>query len=209
LNTTVEKITEPRFCYAAEYSESVGGGVGLDENLPAVNEIIGNFGARNNIASITAADERVNIEGVVNTTVLYQADDGEINSVDVEIPYSVDVRDQKIAEGFRLEGNGAVGTVAVKRKKDRELDVSAELFFGVQAYCNQTVSVVVEVEEANEKVDAANAVSVYNAEAGETLWDVAKALSCAPETILNQNESLVFPIKNPGKVILYRELTEN
>jgi hypothetical protein len=209
LDTFVDRRSEPRFYYSTAYSESVGGNVGLDGNMPAVNEILGYFGVRNNIASITAASERINIEGVVNMTVLYRADDEEINSVDVEIPYSLNSRDTEVSDDFRLEGKGAVGTVTVKRKKDRELDVSAELFFSVQAYGNETISVVASVEETDEKQAATGAISIYNTGEGETLWDIAKALSCTPETILEQNENLVFPIKTAGRVILYRELAEN
>jgi hypothetical protein len=208
LNTLVEKRPKPRFYYSAVYSETVGENVGLDGNMPAIDEILGYFGARNNIASITAANERVNVEGVVNMTVLYRGEDAEISSADVEIPYSLNVRDSAVSDGFRLEGKGSVGTVAVKRKKDRELDITAELFFGVQAYGDETISVVSEVEELGEKPTATGAIGIYNTSEGETLWDIAKALSCTPETILNQNEELVFPIKKPGRVILYRELTE-
>ncbi|MDR2090195.1 MAG: DUF3794 domain-containing protein [Clostridiales bacterium] len=208
LNTAVEKVVKPRFYHSAVYSETVGGSVSLAENMPAADEVLGYFGARNNIASLTAGSERVNVEGVLNLTVLYRGGDGGINSADVEIPYSVDVKDTDISENFRLEGRGAAGTVSVRRKKDREIDVSAELFFCIQAYGDETISVVLDVEETAEKKEAASAVSIYNAGGGETLWDIAKSLSCTPETILNQNEELVFPVKNPGRVVLYRELEE-
>ncbi|MDR2047280.1 MAG: DUF3794 domain-containing protein [Clostridiales bacterium] len=209
LDVKTERFSAPRFFYSAVYAESVSESVSLEDNLPPVNELVGYLGARNHIASLSAANGRANIEGVVNLTVLYKdgEENSDINSVDVEIPYSLSVKDPEISDRYTLEGKGKVGAVTVKRKRDREIDVVAELFFGIRAYGEETVCVIADVSEGAEKAAAASAVSVYNAEEGETLWDIAKALSCTPETILEQNADLVLPVATPGRVILYRELT--
>ncbi|MDR1905732.1 MAG: DUF3794 domain-containing protein [Clostridiales bacterium] len=206
LETQREKYAVPRYFTASTFTETVGDSVALDEESTAVNEVLGYLGAANNIASMISSNDRATVEGVFSVTVLYRGADEEIYSVNVEIPYSIGIKDNKLTGGLTLEGNGAVAAVNIRRKRDRELDITAELFFNVRAYGGETITVVSFVTEIGEKEDTLSAISVYNTSEGETLWDMAKALSCTPEMIISQNEELVLPVKTPGRVILYRAL---
>jgi hypothetical protein len=204
ITVKTEKFSASKFLESAAFRDTVNGSVNLDESRPAVGEILACVGVVNKLAAVKPSGEKVIVEGVVGLTVIYKDIDEVIDSVDIEIPYSIATKRPTMAdESYRLEGKGAAGTVTVKRRRDRELDVSAELFFSIQAYGEDGVYVISDVVETETKKDV-SAISVYNTAPGETLWDIAKALSAPPEEILKQNGELVIPVKSPGRVLLYR-----
>ncbi|MDR3263783.1 MAG: DUF3794 domain-containing protein [Clostridiales bacterium] len=206
INTHTEKLVADKYYDSVSFGENVGGTINLEDNMPAINNILGYLGARNNIASLKSSADKAVVEGILSLTVLYRDSEETVNSVGVEIPYSVNIKDSAIFGDFTLEGKGKAGIINVKRRRDRELEVLAELHFNIRAYGKDTAQVISEVEELEAKAVNGSAVSIYNTGEGETLWDIAKALSCTPDAVLQQNEDLVFPVKNPGRVMLYRVL---
>ena len=200
------KLEVEEYVKSASFVESVTGSASLDESMPAVNDLLGHAAARNNVATLKAERDGILAEGVVNVSVIYRDADERINSVDVEIPYSAVLRDQDISEGDRIEGRGGIFSLIVKRKRDRELEISCDLFFALQSYRAKNITAVADVAELGERSGPAGAISIYNAGVGETLWDVSKALCCTPEEIVKQNEGIAFPFKEPGRIMLYRSL---
>jgi NADH:ubiquinone oxidoreductase subunit B-like Fe-S oxidoreductase len=204
LAVTTAKTVKPILAANVYFGESVTGSIELDAGIPLVNDILGYTGARNTIAALRSERDRATVEGVASVAVLYRDPEDVIQSVNVEIPYSVNVRDTAFSEGDTLDGSAIAVAASARRKKDREIEVSVELFFGIEVYKAETVETVSEITEGDEKSVATAAVSLYNVGENESLWEIAKALSCTPSEILTQNPELVLPAKTPVRVALFR-----
>ena len=51
-----------------------------------------------------------------------------------------------------------------------------------------------------------SAFSVFLPRAGEGLWQVAKRLNCDPEELQKSNPELEFPLKEGGRIFVYRQI---
>lgn len=158
----------------------------ISETRPAVREILAVTTASNTVAKVWSENSQICIEGIVGATIIYKDENG-FNSVKAELPYSVcfaaDVKDSSI-----LKADGSVGEVTAKIKRDREIELSVKLCFGVEVYTEKTMTYIDSVTEGEDKPLNDSAISVYIASEGDTIWDVAKAFSASPDKILEQNE---------------------
>lgn len=192
-----------------------GGSRYFDDNLTGIAElppdsapaknIIGVPSCRNNVAQAVADNGKVIIEGVFSATILYEDENGA-QGIDYEMPYSLPFNAEDVSENDILTGVGAVTKVAVKIKRDREIEITAGLTFSVESIVAASCCYIEEIAVGDEKDVNKSAVSVFIAEEGESVWDAAKALSARPDDIKKQNPDLTEPFKEGDKIFYYRRI---
>ena len=69
-----------------------------------------------------------------------------------------------------------------------------------------SVGLVKQVSSLGEKVQNTHAISVYIPNKGETLWSLAKRLNVSPETLINTNQDLQFPLSGKERIVVYRQI---
>lgn len=98
-----------------------------------------------------------------------------------------------------------MGEVTAKIKRDREIELSVKLCFGVEVYTEKTMTYIDSVTEGEDKPLNDSAISVYIASEGDTIWDVAKAFSASPDKILEQNE-IDKKLVEGQRIVFFRSL---
>ena len=99
-------------------------------------------------------------------------------------------------------------------------DINARLVTLSEAECYGNVKVFVKFKSENtlcyledvvvvsDKQQKTNAISVYIAVKGETLWDLAKRLNIPPDDVINLNPELEFPLNGDERIIIFRQMNK-
>jgi len=173
----------------------------LAENRSAVREIVAVTNAQNNIASATPYEDSIRIEGVVGATIIYKDENG-LNSVKAELPYSLSFK-ADIDPSSYLKVSGVVESISARVKRDREIEVTTKLIFKVEVLRKVSQNVLKKAEVGEAKEINTSVISVYIATDGDTIWDVSKAVSATPRSILEQNPSVTGKALSDGDRIIY------
>ena len=189
------------------YNEKINGTANLDVQMAPIKDIITTSASRNVLTNLVSSNGAFTAEGIVSGAVIYEDDDGEINSVQVELPYSLELKSDDIALGDDIKGRAVVSNIYARAKRDREIEAIAELKFYIEIYSKGSLSVIENIEVGEEKIAPKNAISVYLAEKGEKMWDIAKALNMKPEEILKQNPDIEEPLQENKPICIFRQLS--
>lgn len=198
---------------AERFDTKVSGNVTLPDDFAAVRQTVEVLGVRNNVANVSiirgSDDEnecvKYRIEGIVEASVLYTDENG-LNSVAAEIPYSETFDSKNKGNAVPIIFGGIVENAFARVKGDRKIEVSAELVFSVSAIKTDELNLICKVSEGEARLQNESAFSVYVAEEGDGVWEVAKALTARPDEVTSQNPELVFPLKAGDRAVIYRKL---
>ncbi len=200
-----ERSVESSFIGFKYFSDNLSGVATIGAESPAALEVISVISGNNTVAQAVAEDNRILIEGVYTSTVLYRDENG-LNSVMLEVPYSLPFMYEAAESGNNLAAVGTVIRAEARLKRDREIEVNAVLGFMTELYGENVCEYISQLELGAEKDVNQSAVSVYLAEDGESVWDAAKALSARPDDIKAQNPDLSEPMKEGDKVFYFRRI---
>lgn len=189
--------------------DRVEGNITLDANMPVVDNILAVTAVGLNVTNALAGDGEVLIEGVVSGNVIYySAEANSKNSVAVELPLSLKMGASDVCEEDFVCAWGEVISVTAKIRRGNEIDIRADIAIETEVGQKTSVNVISGVELGDKREERNCAYSMHVAHAGETLWETAKALSCTPEIIMEQNSGIVLPFKGGEKIIIYRHLNK-
>ena len=147
-------------------------------------------------------EKGVEAEGVVFAEALLKAADGGYKTATLSLPvlFPVDI------DGESVEADALVCGLTVRRKKDGVTEAEATLKLSLTAYKEKEWSYISEVEEGESYAESDCAFSVFLPVAGENLWQTAKRLRCAPESLQKNNPDLQFPLKEGQRIFVYRQI---
>jgi len=191
-----------------KFSDKVDGNIVLDESAARVEKVFCNAASFVVPVNIEAGQDTVSIEGVVYSNVLYlnDADEDNISSVQVEMPFATKLDYDGITTESEIEFSASVVEVDSRSKKGREIDVQAEVVFCVHARSATPNAVISSIALGESKTISEAALGVYMVSNCAEMWDVAKQLSVCPEQLSTQNPELTFPIIDPQNVVVYRQI---
>ncbi len=193
---------------AVTVTDHVEGSVTLEVNMPIVDNILAATALKLNVTNLVAFNGEALIEGIVGGNIIYySAEANSKNSVAVELPFSLKTPVDGLSEGDELNGHGEVTSVKLKIRRGNEIDIRADIAVELEASGVVTKCVITELTEGEARELPSSAISIHVARAGETLWDVAKALGSTPELIMLQNPELNLPLTGGERIIVYRHLT--
>lgn len=204
LSLTTSEVTLGKNRPQKTFLDKVEGSVTLESDMPIADKILAVAGAGMSIANSYIADGRMVIEGTVNAAVIYfSAETGTKNSVDVELPFSLNASEN---DGMITAAYGEVYEITARIRRGNEIDIKAEVAVTVNSLDSVKVRMVTELSVGETVTIPSAAISLHIARTGEALWDVAKALKTTPELILLQNPELQLPLKGGERIIIYRRL---
>ncbi len=208
LNMATETFKISRFLLAKSFNEKIEGSASLDADMPSADTICAVCGGRMSIANAAAEKDKVRLEGLINTGVIYWNRETDTkNSVQVELPFSITLSAPGVREGGTILARGIITDAAARIRKGTEIDISASVCISVQAFENREGFCVKEVEIGAERNLKMSAIAVYITKEGESLWDVSKALCTTPELIMSYNPGLKVPLTGNERILVYRRQT--
>ncbi len=188
--TETERIDVPLFSVEPSVTvvDSIDGQIKLESDMPAADGIVC---IRNTFCTLSDArieDKRVNVEGLVGGDIVYyNTEKNSVDTVAFRLPFSMPISIETCADS--VEMSAVVTDVNVKIRRESVFDVKAEIAFtAIMSTCG-TVSALksVKLGEETERPDAT--VIIHIAKPGETLWQAAKALGCAPDRVTAENQA--------------------
>lgn len=147
---------------------------------------------------------KIKVNGLISARLYFAGQDGDYFSTQTEAPFEVYL-EAPVSEDANL-------TVVAKAEKARarvisstEVEISLEVYFNVYPCVNGIINYVSEVNSLGKKEPDTHAISVYIPTPGEDLWGLAKRLNVAPETLVETNKELRFPLTGDERIVIYRK----
>lgn len=191
----------------SSFKEHIEGSIEIGENMPRIAKLLMIMDGNLNISNVLNVEGGIKVEGVLTSTAVYKADDDEesLNSVQVEIPFSImlDVENLKAEDELYVFGN--LVDLIIKAKKGKELEIDADVVFDVEFYSKEAEPFVKDVVLTEEINQNPYPLAIYLAPAGSSLWDISKHLNVKEEIILEQNPNVEYPLDNAQGIVYFNQ----
>lgn len=168
-------------------------------NIENFDDVVGVFDGTFAPISVEDKGEKIVVTGLINTTALVKVA-GTIETLKTENETYFEI--SKDASLILESISAFVNIVSYKVKAGKELEISARVTYNAKFDTEISERYVSSYEVVSQKPANEGGIKVYVTHQGETLFNVAKALSVRPEVITYQNEvSDVF--EQGEKVYIY------
>lgn len=187
--------------------EKIAGSAELEENMVGIRKILSACLSRNCITASVAEDGNITVEGIMACSAIYEDVNMAIDSLQIELPYSLVFPSDKVSEDSIVNVNAIVEILSAKVRRDREIEVTA--LINIQSKIKNEVEfdVIGEVKVGECKSIEFKAVTIYQSRVGESMWSIAKELGAPQEAIIAQNPSLASADSAQGqKIVFYRQI---
>ena len=206
LDLGMEKVSFDRQDGVMRFEEHISGSVGVENTDDTIKSILSCIVTQNTLSNLVAMDGALIAEGVLNTSVIYDTEEGMTKCMQVELPYSLQFDAEKVNAGTMLCGNAVATDCSYKVKRDREVEITSNIVISVCAMTGIQNTVIKSVEEGEEIKANNNAISIYLPDKGESIWQVAKTLGMSIESIKEQNPDLDALMSGEERIVIYREI---
>jgi len=151
-------------------------------------------------------DDKVVVEGAVNTDILYVAESDEtpLASYQTVVPFRQVVEAKGAMPGMKVSVATSIDHVAFNMLSPRETEVRFQLTFGTQVISEVETGIIsdVEIGEMDPELLAAQpSMTVYIVQPGDSLWKIAKRYNTSLDTLVAINE-----LESPGKIAVGQKL---
>lgn len=192
------------YCGTERTRERISGSVDVLTDGIGVGRIVAALEKDNSIATVDVKDGVATVDGVLAVCVIYKDDNEQYASADIDLPYSTEVDVAGSSDNVVIKVSSC--EISAKVKRDSEIEVTATVCVSAGCADVKRVCAVDGIEEGADIKPCEDAISVYYAKKGETLWDIAKKLSLAPEVIAAQNPEIGETLEAGQNVVVYREV---
>lgn len=166
--------------------------VEIDENAPDISELFNVLG-RLSLSGTEITDDRVTIEGVVASSILYLAgnEDAPVFCIDREIPFRQTIDVKGVRAGMGLDVDMDIEHCSYSIISAKEVEV--RFVVGLNTRVSKQVSVPVISKAAEQPLDEKRSlqqpsVIIYFAQQDDTLWNVAKRYYTTVDEIVKNND---------------------
>ena len=143
------------------------------------------------------------INGAVTADIIYLDTKGEPCFAKREIPFEYACR-EKPPEGSQCRPDCRVTGYSYTLSGAGEVDVRAEITVRGFVFCTEEKAVTTSLglDKTKVKKSSGAALTVYFADAGETLWSIAESYNTTVEAIIRENHIPDAPINRPCKLLI-------
>ena len=182
----------------------------LSETISPIDKILAVVPTNIRIVNQIVKQGEVLIDGIAMLNIIYYSEDEEgnniLNSVDVDVPYSLTFSALDVNEKDNVFINVSFGDINVKSRHGRELEILAEIKINYNNTVPSVSYITTEILLGDEKETRDCGLEIYLAKSNQTLWDIAKELNVSVTDIMTQNSELSLPLKDGEKIVVYRQL---
>ena len=188
VNSVKERITER--ISVAEISTDKKVCCSCDEKIEIVSSIIEN--------------EQLKITGVISGKLLLTNAENKLESISIEAPFEK-VLDCSLTNATNFIVTALPTTFTAKVLSAVEVEICSNVVFAIYAEETCKIKCIGEVKSLGEKEVNESAISVYISTEGESLWSLAKRLNVCPDSLLETNNDLDFPLSGKERIVVYRQ----
>ncbi len=156
------------------------------------------------IVSSSIENEQLKITGVISGKVILTNTENKIETISIEAPF------ERVLECTLTNATNHIVTALptnfmVKVLSAVEVEVCSDVIFTIYAEETSKIKCIGEVKSLGEKQVNESAISVYISTEGESLWSLAKRLNVCPDSLLETNVDLDFPLSGKERIVVYRQ----
>lgn len=174
------------------------------EELPAGAIILAVGGETAEITATDCKDDGLKFTGVINAVGFFRDGENRPFTRKLEMPFEVTL-DCAFDCGIELESFAKAVKARARITSLTEIELETETIFTVYPSEKCDLSIVKSLEMLGEKPKNTSALSVYIPTEGEELWSLAKRLNVSPETLVQANPDLCFPLTGSERIVVYRQ----
>ncbi len=156
-----------------------------------------------NIISINCQGQSTVVTGTYSA-VVYLKDEEKVFTRKVEVPFESSLElefDCQTEFGYNVKAfNGSAKILSAT-----ELQVLGQIYLTIYPSKKCQCSLVKDIVVLQEKKEDTSAISVYLALKDEESFSLAKRLNVCPETLLQTNKELQFPLTGNERIVIYRQ----
>lgn len=180
--------------------DTIKGEVPLKENKDAV--FLGYIFSGVEVSSAYIENDKLNVEGVVSTTILYKDEDNIIQSAIAEFPYISQISKPEFGDVTEVSVKASIIDIDVSLKNN-SVELVAKLQFNVFGVNSNNLSLINGLELNEKRIEKDYAMEILVVGNEQSLWDIGKKLGVGCEQIVHQNPNLVEPLKKGDKIVVY------
>lgn len=186
--------------------DTVKGEVPLRENIDAT--LLGNLFNSVEISSTQVDGDRLIIEGVVSTTILYKDNEtNDVQSVIAEFPFAVENARSEFNGLSNLQVKANIIDLDVSIKNDK-IELVTKLKFNIFGFEDCKINLVTDVVIGEQRKEKDCAMEIVVVQKEQTLWELGKMLGVSTEQVLIQNPKLQEPLQANDRVVIYHNYCE-
>lgn len=186
--------------------DKIVGSAKINDDMIAAAKIITTTLSHNMVANAYFDDNKFVVEGALACNVVYQDVEGGVQSILIELPYSLQFDEVMDCFNRKITAFAVVDGLFAKLKRDREFEVTANMCISLSTAAETREKCVKEVVVGEKKMANCFGIVVYICKAGDDLWEVAKAIGADMQSIKAQNPELDDGDLAGKKVMYYRKL---
>ena len=174
------------------------------DSLPVGTTLVANIGEKAEVLEVLCQEDGLEVKGILTLTAFFKDSENKIFARKLESPFETII--SCICEKD-CEYNVQVCAHKAKARliSETEIELTAKLFFTAYPYEKCSLDLVKGVKSLGEKPKNTHAISIYIPCEGEELWSLAKRLNVCPETLVNTNQDLQFPLSGKERIVVYRQ----
>lgn len=209
INLTTTSFNQSEFFSTCDAQENIVSNFVLDDNTKPIDKILAVVPNNIWVVNQIIRDKSLLIEGIASINIIYyyqnEEDENILNSIDVEVPYSVEINVDNLTEKDQVITQIVLGDISVKNKMGKELEILANVKINYSVIKEKISAVVSNIEVGEEKPQKDYALEIYVSHDNQSLWDIAKELNISSTDLVRQNGDLTLPIKEGEKVVAYNQ----
>lgn len=166
--------------------------VDIDEDSPDISEIFNVIG-KLSITDSSIEDDRIILEGVVDCNILYLADNEEqpVFCVQRDIPFRQAIEAKGANDSMNLNVETDIEHCSYSLISAKEVEVRIAIGMLARVSSKETIKVVSNATEQqldSSRLDKQPSITIYFAQEGDTLWDIAKRYYTTVDQIIKDND---------------------
>lgn len=171
----------------------------IPEEHPSVSRIVC-MKASPVISAATPGTDRVYLEGLMMFTICYASPQG-MWSYSGEVPFEAETQMEGIVSTHDIEVNAEVEYCSFEGA-GRDISVKFMMDVEIKAYTQNSFQLVSDVKETEESPAAKKGITIYFADDGENLWDIAKRYCTTLETVKKFNPDIGDSVHQGQKILI-------
>ncbi len=196
-----ENLTYPQLICKNKNQCSVKEIVEIDDKCPDILQVF-RVNGNVHVDSTKVIDDKVIVEGVIDTNVLYIAkdDDTPVYNYSSVLPFKQVVETKGAAPDMQVKIDKNIDHVGFNMLSDREVELRFLISFNTAVSCQKTADLVTDVNIEDipaEILDAMPSIIIYVVQKGDTLWNIARKYNVSLDELAEineiENKNLIFP----------------
>lgn len=204
----LERCAKTSSCAKATCATSaeVKRAVSLQGDAPLIDKLVGPVSEWNVTTALTPADGEITLEGVLSGAVLYTCRNGLIQSLPYELPYVLTVPCDEVQNTDQVLGSVEIMDANARARGESEIELTFELKLSTCIYAGSVTCAVTSCKDGAPRCVSNHPVTVRFGQKGDELFDTAKRLAIAPESLIEANPNLTFPLLGGEKIVEYHPI---